>query len=170
MKGQPWLSLDMGSILKSTMHNFQPGLTIVYYCTAFCIFRFLLWLSGLLISFHFLWQMSMDSSIYIGFADGARHHTQHLSSIAWVIYTPMGQVLSLGGVCLRPSSNNVAEYSAVIELLWDAISHGILSLEVHLDLELVVSQLNGLYHVRDPMLLRRFFPVRLLEHQFDNIT
>ena len=82
----------------------------------------------------------------------------------------MGQVLSSGGICLWPSSNNVAEYSAIIELLQDAISHGVLSLEVHLDSELVASQLNGLYHVRDPMLLRRFLRVRLLEWQFDNIT
>ena len=61
----------------------------------------------------------------------------------------MGQVLSSRGVCLRPSSNNVAEYSAIIELLWDAISHGVLSLEVRLDSQLVVSQLNGLYRIRD---------------------
>ena len=112
----------------------------------------------------------MESSIYIGFVDGASCHTQHSASAAWVIYTPMGQVLSSGGVCLRPSSNNVAEYSAIIELLRDAISHGVLSLEVRLDSELVVSQLNGLYHVRDPTLLRRFLRVRLLERQFDNIT
>ena len=39
------------------------------------------------------------------------------ASAAWVIYTPTGQVLSSGGVCLQPSSNNVAEYSVVIELL-----------------------------------------------------
>ena len=71
--------------------------------------------------------------------DGASHHTQHSASAAWVIYTFTGKVLSSGGVCLRPSSNNVGEYSAVIELLWDAISHGVLSLEVHLDLELLVS-------------------------------
>ena len=77
--------------------------------------------------------MSMDSSIYIGFTDGAIYHTQNLASAAWVIYTPTGQVLSLGGICLWPLSNNVAEYSAVIELLCDAISHGILSLEVRLD-------------------------------------
>ena len=114
--------------------------------------------------------MSMESSTYIGFADGASRHTQHSASAAWVIYTPMGQVLSSRGVCLRPSSNNVAEYSVIIELLRDAISHGVLSLEVRLDLELVVSQFNGLYHVRDPMLLRRFLHVRLLEWQFDNIT
>ena len=112
----------------------------------------------------------MESSIYIGFTDGASLHTQHLASAAWVIYTPTGQVLSLGGVCLCPSSNNVVEYSAIIELLRDAISHGVLSLEVRLDSELVVSQLNGLYHVRDLTLLRRFLRVRLLEWQFDNIT
>ena len=104
---------------------------------------------GFVISFRFFWQMSMEYSTYIGFADGASRHTQHSASAAWVIYTPMGQVLSSGGVCLRPSSNNVVEYSAVIELLRDAISHGVLSLEVRLDSKLVVSQLNGLYHVRD---------------------
>ena len=112
----------------------------------------------------------MESSTYIGFANGVSRHTQHSASAAWVIYTPMGQVLSSGGVCLWPSSNNVVEYSVVIELLRDAILRGVLSLEVHLDSKLVVSQLNGLYHVRDPMLLRRFLRVRLLEQQFDNIT
>ena len=82
----------------------------------------------------------------------------------------MRQVLSSGGVCLWPSSNNVAEYSVIIELLRDVILHGILSLEVRLDSELVVSQLNGLYHVRDSTLLRRFLRVRLLEWKFENIT
>ena len=81
----------------------------------------------------------MESPTFIGFADGESHHTQHSASTAWVIYTPMGQVLSSGGVCIWPSSNNVAEYSAVIELLRDAILHGVLSLEVRLDSELVVS-------------------------------
>ena len=70
-----------------------------------------------------------------------------------MIYTPTVQVLSLGGVCLRPSSNNFAEYSVIIELLCDAISHGIHSLEVLLNSQLVASQLNGVYHVRDPTLL-----------------
>ena len=94
---------------------------------------------GFVISFRFFWKMSMESSTFIGFLDGVSHHTQHSASTAWVIYTPMGQVYSLGGVCLRPSSNNVVEYSVVIELLWDAILHGVLSLEVRLDSELVVS-------------------------------
>ena len=79
-----------------------------------------------------------------------------------MIYTPMGQVFSSGGVCLRPLSNNVAEYSVIIELLWDVISHGVLSLEVCLDSQLMVSQLNGLYRIKDPTLLQRFLRVRLL--------
>ena len=93
--------------------------------------------------------MSIESSIYIGLTDGAICHTQHSPSAGWVIYTPTGEVLSSGGVCLWPSSNNVVEYSVVIELLRDVISHGVLSLEVRLDSQLVVSQLNGLYCIRD---------------------
>ena len=81
----------------------------------------------------------MESSIYIGFIDGTSYHTQNSASVAWVIYTPTGQVLSSGGICLRPSSKNVAKYSVVIELLCDAISHGVHSLEVHLDSQLVFS-------------------------------
>ena len=80
------------------------------------------------ISFRFYWQMSMEYATFIGFTDGASRHTQHSVSVAWVIYTAMGQVLSSGGVCLWPSSNNVVEYSVIIELLWDSILHGVLSL------------------------------------------
>jgi ribonuclease HI len=125
---------------------------------------------NLLIEFSLGWQMSMESSVYLGFTDGASHHTQNLASTAWVVYSPEGLLVSSGGVCLGPSMNNVAEYSVVIELLRDAISHGILSLEVRLDSQLVVCQLNDSYHVCDPTLLRRFLWVRLLERQFDFIT
>ena len=52
----------------------------------------------------------------------------------------------------------------------DSISHGVLSIEVRLDLWLVVSQHNGLYRIRDPTLLQRFLHVRLLEWKFENIT
>jgi ribonuclease HI len=107
--------------------------------------------------------MSTESSVYLGFADGANRHTQNLASTAWVVYSPEGMLVSSGGVCLGPSMNNVAEYSIIIELLCDAILHGIHSLEVRLDSQLVVCQLNGRYRVCDPTLLRRFLRVRLLE-------
>jgi ribonuclease HI len=77
--------------------------------------------------------MTMESSIYLGFTDDASRHTRNMASSAWVIYSPEGQLMSSGGVHLDPSTNNVAEYSAIIELLQDAISYGFQSLEVRLD-------------------------------------
>ena len=78
--------------------------------------------------------------------------------------------MSSRGVCLWPSSNNIVEYSDVIELLCGSISNGVQSLELLFDSQIVVSQLNGMYHIMDPILLRRFLRVRLLEQQFDYIT
>jgi ribonuclease HI len=46
--------------------------------------------------------------------------------------------VSSGGIRLEPSTNNVAEYNVVIELLCDAISHGVQSLEVLLESQLVI--------------------------------
>ena len=76
----------------------------------------------------------------------------------------------MGGACLGPAYNNVAEYRAVIELLWDALSRGITQLEVRLDSQLVVSQLNRVYQVRNPTLLRQFMQIHLLERHFEVIT
>ena len=67
----------------------------------------------------------MSSERYIGFADGTSRHTCNLASVAWVIYSPSGQLVATGGACLGPASNNVAEYRVVIKLLWDALSCGI---------------------------------------------
>jgi len=124
----------------------------------------------MLIDFSLGWQMLMKSSVYLVFVDGASFHTQKLSYIAWVIYSPEGQLVSSGGVFLGPSMNNVVEYSIFIELLRNAISHSILSLEFHLGTQLVVCLLNGTYRVRDPTLLRRFLRVRILERHFYFIT
>ena len=77
--------------------------------------------------------MMSELIIYIVFVDEASHHTLNLTSTAWVIYEPSGQLLSSNSTCLGPSTNNIAKYSAIIELLLDAISYGIQCLVVHLD-------------------------------------
>ena len=114
--------------------------------------------------------MSSESEVFIRYADDASWHTQRLASTAWVIFTPQGQLLFSGGIFLGNTTNNVAEYRAVIELLCDTLSLGISHLQVYLDAQLVVSQLNGVYHVHDSTLHRRFLRVRLLERSFDYIT
>ena len=75
----------------------------------------------------------MSGSPYVGFADGASHSTCNLSSAAWVIYDPHGELVDIQGVCLGCTTNNVAEYGVVIELLAEAINLGICALVVNLD-------------------------------------
>jgi len=112
----------------------------------------------------------MSGSPYVGFADGASRSTRNLSSAAWVIYDPHGELVDIQGVCLGCTTNNVAEYSVVIELLAEEINLGIRSLVVNLDSQLVVHQLNGRYSVKDHRILRLYLRVKLLERDFDYIT
>ena len=98
--------------------------------------------------------MQMSISAYVGFADGASRSTRSLSLAAWVIYDPVGELINLQGVCLGPTTNNVNEYSAVLELLTEAVNLGIHALLVNLDSQLVFLQLNGHYLVQNPCILR----------------
>jgi ribonuclease HI len=82
--------------------------------------------------------MSESSLAHIGFADGASHSTQNLTSTAWTIYAPTNKLISVRGVCLGRVTNNVAEYSVIVELLIDAISLGIHHLVILFDSQLVV--------------------------------
>ena len=97
--------------------------------------------------------MTSESLVHTGLADGASRHTLKLTFVAWVIYEPSDQLLSSGSTCLGPSTNNIVEYSAIIELLLDAIFHGIQRFVVHLDSQLAALKLNGQYRVCDPSIL-----------------
>ena len=116
-----------------------------------------------------LLQMSNYSDTYVGYADGASRSTRNLSSAAWAIFDPSGELVSFRGVCIGRSTNNIAEYSALIELLSDTIAHGIRQLIVRLDSQLVILQLTGIYSVRNPAIYRMFLRVKILEREFDSI-
>ena len=113
-------------------------------------------------------QMSINP--FVGFMDGASRSMRNLSSAAWVIYDPAGELVNLQGVCLGRAANNVAKYSAVLELLTELVKLGIRELLVYLDSQLVVLQLNGHYSVRNPHILCLYLRVHLLERNFDYIT
>ena len=113
--------------------------------------------------------MSESSLPYIGFTDGASCSTQNLASAAWAIYAPTNELITLRGVCLGRATNNIAEYSIVIELLIDVISLGIRHLVVWLDSQLVVLQLSNVYAIRSPTLLHVYLQICLLERYFDYI-
>ena len=79
---------------------------------------------------------------FTGFANDANWYTLNLTSAAWVLYSPTGDLVSLGGVCLGPSTNNLAKYHAVIGLVKEALASDVREIRVYLDSELVVQQLN----------------------------
>ena len=74
---------------------------------------------------------------FVGYADGASRSTQNLSSAAWAIFTPSGELVSFQGIFIGRSKNNITKYSALIELLSDAISFGINCIIIRLDSQLV---------------------------------
>ena len=98
--------------------------------------------------------MQMFFTPYVGVMDGVSRNTQNLSSAASVIYNPNDELIDLQGICLGWTTNNVVEYSVVIELLTEAIALDIRALIINLDSQLVALQLNGHYSVRNPHILR----------------
>jgi len=107
---------------------------------------------------------------HISFVDGACCSTWNLPSAVWAIYDPHGELIDLQGICLGCTTNNIAEYTAVIELLSEAISLDIRELVVNLDSQLVVFQLKRKYSDRNPQMLRMYLRIHLLERHFDYIT
>ena len=112
----------------------------------------------------------MSITPYVSFNDGASRSTQNLSSAAWVIYDTNGELVDLQDIFVQHASNNVIEYSVVIELITEVIALDIHELIVNLDSRLVVLQVNGHYYVINPHILRMYLHVHLLEMNFYYIT
>ena len=100
--------------------------------------------------------MSKSLEPFVGYADGPIHSMQNLSFAAWTIFTPNGESVSFQGICIGQSTNNIIEYSALIELLSDVLSFGITRIIIRLDSQLVVLKITSAYTVRNPTLHRMF--------------
>ena len=105
-----------------------------------------------------------------GFINGANHQTLNLASIAWILYSQAHDLVSSDEVSLGLATNNIVEYHAVIGLLNESSSHGANHIIVYLDSNLVVSQLNHIYAIYNPVLLRFFQRVHIIEQSFESIT
>ena len=107
---------------------------------------------------------------FYGFTNGACRHTLNLASATWVLYSPAHDLVSSGVVCIGPSTNNIAEYRAIIGLLTEAASQDVRNLVFLMDSQLVFCHLNHVYTIRNPVLLHLFQRVHLLERLFETIT
>ena len=106
---------------------------------------------------------------FIAYVDRASHSTQNLSSAAWAISGPSSELVSFREIYIGRSMNKIVEYSMLMELLFNAITHGIRWLVVRLDSQLVILQLSGIYSVWNSAIYCMFLRVKILERQFDSI-
>ena len=84
---------------------------------------------------------------FMSFSNGANRYILNLASTTWVLYSPSGDLVSSGGVCFGPSTNNLVEYHAVIGLLMESLASNVREIRVYLDSKIVVQHLNRVYTI-----------------------
>lgn len=102
--------------------------------------------------------------------DGAARGNPGPAAIAAVIKDKQGKTITTVSRRIGTSTNNSAEYRAVILGLERAINLGTKFVEVLSDSELVVKQIHGKYHVRTMSLIPLCQQVKQLENSLDGFT
>ena len=70
--------------------------------------------------------------------DDANCYTLNLASASWGLYSPTSNLVSSGGTCLVPATNNLVEYRTVIGFLTEALANGVRHIRYNIESELVV--------------------------------
>ncbi len=100
-------------------------------------------------------------------ADGAAINNPGPAGAGAVVRSASGEVLAELAVPLGRTTNNVAEYQAVIRGLQEALALGFREVEVRSDSELLCRQIAGVYRVRKPHLAPLVAEVRRLLGRFE---
>ncbi|MEK7614789.1 MAG: ribonuclease HI family protein [Patescibacteria group bacterium] len=81
-----------------------------------------------------------------------------------------GETIATASKYLGSTTNNQAEYTAIIIGLEKAHTLGAKVVEVYMDSELATKQLKGQYRVKNPDIAKRFLEVKNLLQKFDRVT
>lgn len=80
-----------------------------------------------------------------------------------------GEIIATASKYLGVTTNNQAEYVAIIIGMNKAKKMGAQHVEVYMDSELATKQLNGVYKVKNPGIAERFLEVKNLIHSFKTV-
>ena len=83
------------------------------------------------------------------FTDGGARGNPGPAAYAFVLEAEDGDLLASEGVAIGTATNNVAEYSGLVEGLRRALELGLKHVEVVSDSELMVKQMRGEYRVKN---------------------
>ncbi len=76
-------------------------------------------------------------------------------------------VIDLWSIKIGIATNNVAEYRALYECLLRARKHGIKSLKIFTDSELLVKQVTGEYRIKDEKLKKIYKKIEVLKREIN---
>jgi len=107
------------------------------------------------------------SDVHVANVDGASRGNPGPAAYAVVMRNPAGQVVLELGKRIGRETNNVAEYYALLAALDYATVHGIRSLRIRSDSELLVRQVQGRYKVKSAHLQPLHERVRKLARELD---
>ncbi|HEX8099640.1 MAG TPA: reverse transcriptase-like protein [Actinomycetota bacterium] len=106
----------------------------------------------------------------IVYCDGAARGNPGPAGIGAVVSSSNGEVLAEVAEGIGVATNNVAEYRAALEGLWQAKELGAREVLVRSDSRLLVEQLSGRFRVKNPTLMRLHSEVRDLIKNFDSVS
>lgn len=109
------------------------------------------------------------------YTDGGARGNPGPAGIGVVIQDEKGAVLHESSAYIGETTNNIAEYEALIRALQDLKMFGEklkdMQVEIRMDSELIVRQMQGIYKVREPSLKERFAKVAHLRlEQIPNLV
>lgn len=107
--------------------------------------------------------------MYTAYVDGACSPNPGRGSYGFVIYNNFRKVTEDSGVAGKHTTNNIAEYASIIKAMEKMADLGVKIAEIRSDSELAVSQINGLYAVRDPELQKMHKKVNALLRKFTDV-
>ena len=104
------------------------------------------------------------------FTDGVSQGNPGPAAIGAIIKDERGRVITSISQGIGRTTNNQAEYRAIIAALENAIRLGANQVEIRSDSELVVRQINGQYRVKKASLKPLYQKVKQLQSQLEGFT
>jgi len=106
-------------------------------------------------------------TVYI---DGASKGNPGDSGIGFIIYDDRRQVLEKGCQYIGKTTNNVAEYTALLYAQKRAKELSAENVQIYTDSQLLARQMNGIYQVKSPNLKPLYEQARLLKSEFKQFS
>lgn len=108
------------------------------------------------------------------YTDGASRGNPGPASYGFTISEYLGKLLVQKGEYIGIATNNVAEYTAVLESLKtikkNFYKNGPLEIKFYADSKLVVQQLSGIYKIKSPHLIPIIEKIKLLANELGNVS